>query len=69
MPLLVLIFRGMDGPEGKEVILKVTQLLDEMISILLDSCRKTFPGIPVYLYGHSLGGGIVLNYLLQIIRG
>ena len=32
---------------------------------MLDSCRKTFPGIPVYIYGHSLGGGIVLNYLLR----
>jgi alpha-beta hydrolase superfamily lysophospholipase len=32
---------------------------------MVDSCRKTFPGIPAYLYGHSLGGGIVLNYLLR----
>ncbi len=36
-----------------------------MIDIMLDSCRKTFHGIPVYLYGHSLGGGIVLNYILR----
>jgi alpha-beta hydrolase superfamily lysophospholipase len=36
-----------------------------MINILLDSCRKTFPGIPVYLYGQSMGGGIVLDYLLR----
>jgi alpha-beta hydrolase superfamily lysophospholipase len=36
-----------------------------MIDILLKSCHKTFPGIPVYLYGHSLGGGIVLDYILR----
>jgi alpha-beta hydrolase superfamily lysophospholipase len=26
---------------------------------------KTFAGLPVFLYGHSLGGVIVLNYLLK----
>ena len=26
---------------------------------------RTFPGIPVFIYGHSLGGGIVIDYLLQ----
>ena len=50
---------------GEEEILKVIRLLEEMIDILIDSCRKTFPGIPVYIYGHSLGGGIVLDYLLR----
>jgi alpha-beta hydrolase superfamily lysophospholipase len=36
-----------------------------MIDILHDSVNKTFPGIPVFIYGHSLGGGIVLDYLLR----
>jgi alpha-beta hydrolase superfamily lysophospholipase len=63
-------FTGVDLPghgrsEGKRGHIKSYRLLDEMITILLESCRKTFPGIPVYLYGHSLGGGIVLNYLLK----
>jgi alpha-beta hydrolase superfamily lysophospholipase len=63
-------FTGVDLPGhgrsgGKRGHIKSYRLLDEMITILLDSCRKTFPGIPVYLYGHSLGGGIVLNYLLK----
>ncbi len=34
------------------------------ISLSLNT-KKTFPAIPVFLYGHSLGGGIVLQYLLQ----
>lgn len=63
-------FTGVDLPGhgrsgGKRGHIKNYRLLDEMITILLDSCRKTFPGIPVYLYGHSLGGGIVLNYLVR----
>lgn len=63
-------FTGVDLPghgrsEGKRGHIKSYKLLDEMIGILLDSCRKTFPGVPVYIYGHSLGGGIVLNYLVK----
>lgn len=37
----------------------------EMIDILISSSRKTFPGMPLYLYGHSLGGGIVLDYVIR----
>jgi alpha-beta hydrolase superfamily lysophospholipase len=64
-------FTGVDLPghgrsEGKRGYVRSYRLVDEMIGIMLDSCRKTFPGIPVYLYGHSLGGGIVLNYVLRV---
>lgn len=63
-------FTGMDLPghgrsEGRKGHVRSYEVINEMITIMLDSCRKTFPGIPVYLYGHSLGGGIVLNYLLR----
>jgi alpha-beta hydrolase superfamily lysophospholipase len=62
-------FAGVDLPghgrsDGRRGHIANYNLLGEMIDILLKSCNKTFPGIPVYLYGHSLGGGIVLNYLL-----
>ncbi len=64
-------FTGVDLPghgrsDGRRGNIKSFKLLEEMITILLDSCRKTFPGIPVYLYGHSLGGGIVLDYILRV---
>jgi alpha-beta hydrolase superfamily lysophospholipase len=36
-----------------------------MIDILIGNVRKTFPGIPVLFYGHSLGGTIVIDYLLR----
>ena len=63
-------FAGVDLPghgrsEGRKGNIKSYVLLDNMIDILLNSCKKTFPGIPVYIYGHSLGGTIVLNYLLR----
>jgi acylglycerol lipase len=64
-------FTGIDLPghgrsDGRRGNIKNYKLLEEMINILLNSCQKTFPGIPVYLYGHSLGGGIVLDYLLRV---
>jgi acylglycerol lipase len=63
-------FAGVDLPghglsDGTRGNIRSYSLLEEMIDILLTSCIKTFPGIPVFLYGHSLGGGIVLDYILR----
>lgn len=63
-------FTGVDLPghgqsDGKRGYIKSYAITDEMIDILLESASKTFPGIPVFLYGHSLGGGIVLDYILR----
>ncbi len=41
------------------------ELIKEMIDILINTAKQTFPGIPLFIYGHSLGGGLVLNYLLK----
>ncbi len=35
------------------------------IEQLHNEASRRFPQIPVFLYGHSMGGGIVLNYLLR----
>jgi acylglycerol lipase len=51
-----------DGARGDVISF---DLIDEMIDIMIKSCNQTFPGCPVYIYGHSLGGGIVLDYLLR----
>jgi acylglycerol lipase len=63
-------FLGVDLPghgksNGRRGNIKSYALTDEMIDILLKSCNHTFPGCRVYLYGHSLGGGIVLDYLIR----
>lgn len=63
-------FAGVDLPghgrsDGKRGYIKSYTLIGEMIDILLKSCRQTFPGTPVYIYGQSLGGGIVLDYILR----
>lgn len=56
---------GHGKSEGKRGHIRSYYKTDEMIGILLEEYRKIFPGIPVFLYGHSLGGGIVLRYLLK----
>ncbi len=63
-------FAGLDLPghgrsDGRRGNIKNFAQLDEMIGILLKTCYQTFPGVPVYIYGHSLGGGFVLNYILR----
>jgi len=35
------------------------------ISSLLEVADKQFPQLPFFLYGHSLGGNLVLNYILR----
>lgn len=38
--------------------------LDEL-ETLIATAKKQFPNCPVFLYGHSMGGNIVLNYALR----
>lgn len=37
----------------------------DSVKIILDEAETRFPGVKKYLWGHSMGGGIVLNYLLK----
>jgi alpha-beta hydrolase superfamily lysophospholipase len=63
-------FTGVDLPghgrsDGGRGHIKNFSLLHEMMDVLINECSKTFPGVPVFLYGHGLGGVIVLDYVLQ----
>lgn len=39
-------------------------LLDD-IGLLLEKTRELYPDTPLFLYGHSMGGNLVLNYTLR----
>lgn len=56
---------GHGGSDGRRGYIKNYSITTEVIDILINECKKTFPGIPVFLYGQSLGGGIVLDYILK----
>jgi len=63
-------FTGLDLPghgisDGRRGHIRSFSLTDDMLDILLKHIKSTFPEAPVFIYGHSLGGGIVLDYLLR----
>lgn len=63
-------FAGVDLPghgrsDGKRGHITSYSVTDEMLDFLIAEFKKTFPGVPLFIYGHSLGGGIVLWYILR----
>jgi alpha-beta hydrolase superfamily lysophospholipase len=56
---------GHGKSDGRRGVIRNYTLLHEMLDILIGEYTKTFPGIPVFLYGHSLGATIVLDYILE----
>jgi alpha-beta hydrolase superfamily lysophospholipase len=51
-----------EGPRGHAP--SYVQLMDD-ITTLLDAVDARWPGVPIVLYGHSLGGGLVLNHAVR----
>lgn len=43
---------------------KYEQLLDNVVKLHSEATRK-HSGVPVFLYGHSMGGAVVLQYMLR----
>ena len=57
--------QGYGRSQGKRGHAKnLTVLLDD-IGQLLEETRKLYPETPIFLYGHSMGGGLVLNYVTR----
>jgi alpha-beta hydrolase superfamily lysophospholipase len=42
----------------------IEQALDD-IGLFLEEVKKEYPDLPLFLYGHSMGGNLSLNYLLR----
>lgn len=51
--------------EGRRGVMPPYGELYKTIDLLLSEMRNDYPAVPLFLYGHSLGGGIVLNYLIK----
>jgi len=63
-------FTGVDLPghgssDGRRGHIKNYNIAHEIIDLLTGNARSAFDGVPVFLYGHSLGGNILLDYLLR----
>lgn len=57
--------RGHGQSGGKKGHSPSYEMLIEEVSRLMVAGETTYPDIPVFLYGHSMGGALVMNYGLQ----
>lgn len=57
--------RGHGKSEGPHGHIPSYEAIMQDISSLLEVTNKKFPQLPLFLYGHSLGGNLVLNYVLR----
>ena len=57
--------RGHGKSEGPRGYTPSYEALMKDISSLLEVANKQFPQLSSFLYGHSLGGNLVLNYILR----
>lgn len=51
-----------DGKRG--TIISYESLLND-VALVLNTSKTHFPNLPHFIYGHSMGGNIVLNFLLR----
>ena len=58
-------YRGHGKSEGKRGHINEYEDIMRDIDMLLSKSKELFPETPLFLYGHSLGGNFVLNYLLR----
>ncbi|TVX95343.1 lysophospholipase [Cohnella terricola] len=57
--------RGHGRTEGKRGHTPNYESLLEGVDIMLAEAKRKYPGIPLFLFGHSMGGNVTLNYLLR----
>jgi len=57
--------QGYGRSEGKRGHAKNLDALLDDIGQLLEETRRRYSDVPLFLYGHSMGGGLVLNYVTR----
>ena len=56
---------GHGQSEGRRGVMPPFDVLFDTIDTILKDIAIELPGVPKFIYGHSLGGGIVLDYLIR----
>jgi alpha-beta hydrolase superfamily lysophospholipase len=57
--------RGHGNSEGKRGHTpNYNQLLSD-VEVVLGKTKELYPNVPIFMYGHSMGGNVVLNYALR----
>ena len=63
--LMTFDLRGHGRSGGKRGHTPSYEAMMDDISLLLDEAARRYPGLPRFLYGHSMGGNLALNYTLR----
>jgi alpha-beta hydrolase superfamily lysophospholipase len=63
--LIAFDLRGHGRSEGKRGHAPNYEALMSDISQLLETAKQRYPNLPVFLYGHSLGGNLAIHYALS----
>ncbi|MCX6236071.1 MAG: alpha/beta fold hydrolase [Bacteroidia bacterium] len=58
-------YRGHGQSQGKRGVIRRFNDLLQDVTLLHEKAKALFPGIPVVLYGHSMGATLVLSYILR----
>lgn len=61
-------YRGHGRSDGKRGVITSYHDLLEDVKLLVSKCEELFPGLPITLTGHSMGGNMVLSYCLSEIE-
>ena len=56
---------GHGNSDGRRGVMPPFEILFDTIDIMFKEIGAELPGVPQIIYGHSLGGGIVLDYLIR----
>jgi len=65
LAVLAFDYRGHGRSQGRRGVIRRFDDLLKDVTLLHEKAKTLFPGIPVVLYGHSLGATTVLSYLLK----
>ncbi|WP_256758116.1 alpha/beta hydrolase [Cohnella sp. WQ 127256] len=57
--------RGHGRTEGKRGHVPTYEGLLEGLDLLIAEAKRKYPELPLFLFGHSMGGNVTLNYLLR----
>lgn len=57
--------QGYGRSEGRRGdVEKFSYYFDEVAKLIIE-CERRYPDCPVFLYGHSMGGNVLLNYIIK----
>jgi len=58
--------QGYGRSEGRKGHAPNLDVLWHDIGLLVEKTRELYPNTPLFLYGHSMGGGLALNYVARV---